>query len=210
MRIRFALAFVLSAAAAPAYGQRPGPVYHGAGYDIVLPARCRLAQTESKPANGYRMQMYAFKSENAFVIVERFNSLAIPDTSLATRRAMLQFARVAVLGKAAEITPEGEPSDFERGDRLGLRLPVRMPARDTNDGNVHGTVEVSVARNGEIEMWMVMVFDRRHTAATAAAGERVLDSFSLTHAPPAEAEAGATLGGSKDASAENKAGKAER
>lgn len=209
MRTYFALAFLAITVASPVHGQRAEPVYHGAGYDIVLPARCRLASSESRPANGYQMQMYVFEGANAFVFVQRFNSLEIPDTSLATRRAMLQFARVGMLRASGRITPRGEPADFERGDRLGMRLPVRMTLGNTKEGAVDGTVELSVARRGDLSMWMVMVFDRRRNA-TAALGERVLDSFSITDAAPVEAEAGTTFGGSKDVSAENKAGKAGR
>jgi hypothetical protein len=211
MRNYIALAFLAVTTAAPAAAQRPQPVYHGAGYDIVLPARCRLTKTQTRPADGYETELYGFESDNAVVVVERvnMNRLGIADTTLATRRAMLQLARVGMVGRLGRITIQGEPADFERGDRFGLRLAVSVPPKDRTENTVYGTVELSIARQGDPHMWVVMYLDRRRGAANASAGERLLESFSLTHAAPTEAEAASTVEGSKDASAEDKGGKAD-
>ena len=86
-----------------------------------------------------------------------------------------------------------------------MRIPVSLPPEKGRSFTYHGITEMSVARRGSLDLWVVMVVDRRRSAAATSAGERVLDSFTLT-----DAAAGTTLGGSKDAAAENKPGKAER
>jgi hypothetical protein len=188
MRTYFALAFLMAATAAPVHGQRAQPVHHGDGYEIALPARCTPIRTESKTRNRFQVQIYSFGNENTVVVVERIHSLEVPDTSMATRRAMLQLLRVGMLNASGEVTVLGEPRDFESGDRLGVRIPVSISPDDAKDDPIHGTVEISVRREGELEMWTVMVLDRRRNASTAAASERVLDSFRLTAARPLVAE----------------------
>ncbi|HYH78983.1 MAG TPA: hypothetical protein VEX86_04280 [Longimicrobium sp.] len=205
MRNYFALAFVLSAAAAPLDAQSARPAHCGEGYEIVLPARSVAGSTESESNGRIASRMSMFANENTLVIVGRMTALEIADTTLATRRSMLQLGRVGMLGKAGESATFGEPRDFEDDDRVGVRIPVSLPPEKGRSFTYHGIAEMSVARRGSLDLWVVMVFDRRRGAAATAAGERVLDSFTLT-----DTAAGTTLGGSKDAEAGNKPGKAER
>ncbi|HET7231250.1 MAG TPA: hypothetical protein VFJ16_14675 [Longimicrobium sp.] len=179
MRNQLALAFVLAAAAAPAHAQRPLPVYHGEGYDIVLPAKCRPAVTESSREDGDRTRTYLFGGENTFVVVVRYAMAEISDTSMATRRAMLQLARVGMMQASGDVTLLGDLRDIQRDDRLGMRVAVSMPPDKERNFTMYGIAEMSIARQGNPELWMVMVMDRRRDAGTGVAGERVLDSFRL-------------------------------
>lgn len=190
MRTCFALAFLMSAAAAPGHAQRAQPVHHGDGYEIALPAKCRPLPAESMRTHvpdDIEVPLVA-AGENTLVMVMRRGFDEIGDTTLATRRAMLHLARVGMLRAASgTMVTAGEPREFERDDRVGIRIPVTMPAKD-GDVTVHGMAEVSVARRGEPVLWVVMVFDQRRDAAATAAGERVLDSFHVTAAAPSVAE----------------------
>ncbi|HEX6746918.1 MAG TPA: hypothetical protein VF092_06440 [Longimicrobium sp.] len=136
------------------------------------------------------MQTFAFvadeQGEGVVVLHVRFTMT--DDTTFATRRAMLQLARVGMLQAAGEVTPQGEPREFERGDRVGLRIPIRIEQGETCgcDGPGYGVAELSVAREGGPEMWMVMyVGTHGGPAASSAAGERMLDTFRLTAAQEA-------------------------
>jgi hypothetical protein len=192
MRTCFALTFLMAAAAAPVHGQRAQPVHRGDGYEIVLPTKCRPVPAEELGARSSEDDIetpLVAAGENTLVMVMRrgFDEIG-DDTTLATRRAMLHLARVGILRAASSrMAVAGEPREFERDDRVGIRIPVTMPAKDGGP-TVHGTAEVSVARRGEAVLWVVMVFDRRRDATVAAAGERVLDSFHLTEAAPSVAE----------------------
>jgi len=188
MRNYIALAFAVFAFAAPLQGQRGQPVYHGDGFDIVLPSECKPAgtQTESSAKDGYHMRMSLFGNDKRAVVVARFGIEEISDTTLATRRAMLQLMRVGMLQASGEMTMTGEMREFERGDRVGWRVPVSVQPDGEREFTAYGTAEMSVARQGRLEMWMVFYLDHRQDAA---AGERVLDSFRLTDAEPGQAEA---------------------
>ena len=192
MRNHLALAFVLAAAAVPAHAQRPQPVYHGNGYDIALPGRCTPAGTKSGIEARYRTEMSMFDCGGTLVLVGHFSWREIEDTTLTTRRAMLQLVQSGMLhSSSAEVTVVGQPLEFERADRVGTRLSVSMVPERNRDETFYGTAEVSVARGGGLELWMVLFMGPKHDAATGAAAERVLDSFHLTGAPPVVAESDA-------------------
>jgi hypothetical protein len=184
MRVRFTLPILLLAAASPVAAQSSGPVYHGAGFDVVLPAQYKPAETTSQATRDYRIQMSMFADDESALVVGRFISVAIRDTSLASRRALLQLTRAGMLQAAGEnVAMEGDPRDFERDDRLGIRVPVRIQGEHEA---VHGVTEMSVAREGGLELWLVMYMDKR-SGKGVSTGERVLDSFRITGAPPEEA-----------------------
>ena len=185
MRVRSTLSIFLFAAAAPATAQTPAPVYHGTGYDVVLPARYEPAETTSGDHGDNREQVSVFRNEQSVLFVGRFSSGDLQDTSIATRRAFLQISRVALLEEAGkDVALDGEPRDLERGDRIGMRITVTVPDDSTGE-LMHGVTEVSIAREGPLELWMVMYLDRRADRALSTA-ERVLDSFHITGAAPEE------------------------
>ena len=98
---------------------------------------------------------------------------------MATRRAMLQLARVGMMQASGDVTLLGDLRDIQRDDRLGMRVAVSMPPDKERNFTMYGIAEMSIARQGNPELWMVMVMDRRRDAGTGVAGERVLDSFRL-------------------------------
>lgn len=185
MRIRFTLPILVFAATAPAAAQSTTPVYHGMGYDIVLPARYKPAETTSSGDGDSRQQISVFANDESALFVGRFSSNDLQDTSLATRRAFLQISRVAMLNEAAkDVTLDGDPRDVERGDRIGVRISVTMP--DDRTGQLrHGVMEMSVTREGPLELWMVMYLDSRDGRGVST-GEQVLESFRITGAPAEE------------------------
>lgn len=186
MRMRFALPILLFAAAVPAEAQSSGPVYHGTGYDVVLPGRYGPAESTSTDDGDTHGQVSVFTNDESLLFVARYSSVDFQeDTSLATRRALLQISRVAMLHQAGkDLTLDGDPRDVERGDRFGVRISVTVPD-DSTGQLLHGVTEVSIAREGPVELWMVMYLDRR-AGRGVPTGERVLDSFRITGAPPEE------------------------
>jgi hypothetical protein len=184
MRVCITLPILLLAAASPAAAQSPAPVYHGTGYDVVLPARYKPAETTSSADGDSRQQVSVFTNEQSVLFVGRFSSTELQDTALATRRALLQISRATLLHAGGkDVTLDGDLRDFERGDRIGLRVPVTM--LDDAGRPMHGVTEMSVARGGPLELWMVMYLDSREGRGVST-GERVLDSFRITGAPPEE------------------------
>lgn len=210
MRVHLALAFLLCAAAAPVHAQRDQPVHHGDGYEIVLPAKARpmaTSQARALSSGGRSQTQLVAVNQNTFVMVMRGRVDELHDTTMATRRAMLHLARIGMLQAASgEAEPAGEPREFEVGDRLGVRIPITMrPGRGRNF-TLRGTAEVSVARQGDAVIWVVMVVDQRNNPGARAAVERVLDSFRLTAVTPLAAE-GSVAGGKGSAAASDLAAK---
>lgn len=192
MRIPFALAVVTFAMAAPVHAQRGPEVHRGDGYEIGLPAKARpMATSQSRSlASGGRAEMQLLAvNQNTVVMVMRSYVEELQDTTMATRRAMLHLARVGMLRAASdEADLTGEPQEFEVGDRVGVRIPITVrPGRGRNF-TLRGTAEVSVARQGEAVIWMVMVIDQRDDSGARAGVDRVLASFRLTEAAPRIAE----------------------
>lgn len=192
MRTCLALAFAF--AAAPLHGQRAQPVYHGQGYDITFPGRCTAGGMKSGMEDGFRSEMATFACDNTVVIIGRYGSREVEDTTLATRRAMLQLARVGMLhGSAADVTVLSE-REFERGDRVGTRMSVRMKPDEEGEEAFYGTAEISVARAGGLALWIVLYLAPGKNAATGPAADRALDSFHLTDVPAVAVERGAERG----------------
>ncbi|HSU16097.1 hypothetical protein [Longimicrobium sp.] len=178
MRIRIALALALCAAAAPLHAQRGDSVYHGAGYDLVLPARYRFLSTRDAAGNGYQLRTYVFGNNAGAVMVLRMGlSRELNDTSIATRRAVLQIMRAAMLQAAGNMRLDGEPAEIVRDDRVTLRTPVVFAA----DGRqVRTQMDLSVSRQGPVVAWMVLAVRVRPGPRDEEIAARALDSFRVT------------------------------
>jgi hypothetical protein len=207
MRIHLALAILTFAAAAPVHAQRGPEVHRGDGYQIVLPAKCSpmpISEARALASSDHAETQLMAVGQHTLVMVIAGRVDEIQDTTMATRRAMLHLARAGMLhaasGDAAVI---GEAREFERDDRVGVRISVTLPPDRGRNFALHGTAELSVARRGGAEIWVVMVFDERDNPATRATAERVLDSFRLTEAAPRRiAEKGSVAeGGESDLAA---------
>jgi hypothetical protein len=178
MRTRIALALALCAAAAPLHAQKADSVYHGAGYDVVLPARYRFVNSTDGEREGVNYRMYIFGNDAGGVLVIRMEPRQqIGDTSIATRRAVLQLMRAGMMEAAGEMRMTGEPVEIVRDDRVTLRSPVVATA---NGQTMRTTIDISVSRRGPVSMWMVMPMREHPTPRGDAIGLRALDSFSLT------------------------------
>ena len=180
MRNRIALALALCAAAAPLHAQRADSVYHGPGYDLVLPARYRYITSHDRVEEGERIRAYVFGSSGGALVVVRLEpGTQLTDTSLVTRRAVLQIMHAATVQKAGDMRLTGEPVEIVRDDRVTLRAPVVM-ARD--GVTVRGTVDLSVARRGPVVVWMVTAVREHPGPRDEETARRTLDSFALTGA----------------------------
>lgn len=178
MRTRIALALALCAAAAPLHAQKADSVYHRSGYALSLPVRYRFMESNNGERQGVQFRMDIFGNQSGAVLVIRMETRQqISDTSIATRRAVLQLLRAGMMEAAGEMRMTGDPTEIVRDDRLTMRAPVVLT---THGETIHTTVDVSVARRGPMVMWMVMPVSERSTPQSTAVGQRALDSFSLT------------------------------
>jgi hypothetical protein len=178
MRIRIALALALCAAAAPLHAQKADSVRHGAGYELTLPAGYRFMESNNGVRQGVQFRMDIFGNNTGAVLVIRMETRQqISDTSIATRRAVLQIMRAGMMEAAGEMRVSGEVSEIVRDDRLTLRAPVVLTTRGET---INTTVDISVARRGAMIMWMVMPVHEHPTARNEEVARRALDSFSLT------------------------------
>lgn len=177
MRIRIALALALCAAAAPLHAQ-PGSAYHGPGYDLMLPARYEFMTSLNTVQNGQPMTLYLFGSDAGGLMVIRANLPAtLSDTSMATRRAMLQLVRAGMLQARGDVRLEGEPLEIVKDDRITLRTPITMVQQGES---LRGTADVSVSRRGSPSVWVLIAFQREAGDYDENVAKRALDSFRVT------------------------------
>jgi hypothetical protein len=177
MRTRIILALALCAAAAPLHAQKDGPVYHGAGYEVVLPARYRLINTRNTVRDGQPMSTVVFGNGDGMVMVIRSALPHVDDTTLVTRRAMLQLARAGMQQAGDGMRLDGEPADILRDDRVTLRVPIVF---ENKGESVRGTADISVSRRGRPVLWVLIAVHQGGGRRGGAAGARALDTFRLT------------------------------
>jgi hypothetical protein len=188
MRTHLALAATLLAvAAAPARAQGGAPPFHGNGFDIVLPPGYPPMVTQHTSEEGRDMEVFiSSKGENSALIVFHtgMEDVGMNDTTLATRRALLQLARSGMDGAQGDMRITGEPEEVTRDDRVAIRMPVKM---DVQGQPATGWAEVSIPRRGPVGMWMVMMASVTPGAADRKAVTEVMDSFRLTGDGPTSA-----------------------
>lgn len=189
MRTRIALALALCAAAAPLHAQKADSVYHRAGYELSLPVRYRFMESNNGERQGIQFRIDIFGNQSGAVLVIRMEPRQqVRDTSIATRRAVLQLMRAGMMEAAGEMRVSGEVSEIIRDDRLTLRAPVVLTTRGET---VNTTVDMSVARRGAMIMWMVMPVREQSSARGDEIAQRALDSFALTEEADALTDANA-------------------
>ncbi|HEX8693128.1 MAG TPA: hypothetical protein VF746_11950 [Longimicrobium sp.] len=105
---------------------------------------------------------------------------AMGDTSLATRRAGLELLQSLFVRGDDWIRLEGDGREIVTEDRVARRSPVTV---DLDRASLHGIADISVPRQGGLEVWMVLYAAVERTPAVEAAAARMLDSFRVKPAP---------------------------
>jgi hypothetical protein len=181
LTLHAAAAVVVCAATPPLAAQS---VYHGPGFDIAIPGRFEASQSIMGSPDEVLVKLYSFKGERSAVIIAqmRLPESAFHDSTLAGRRALVRLGRGSMLREGSWAVADGEPSDFDRDGRVGMRVPISVPPREPGQRTAYGTAEISVPRQGGLDVWNVMVFGPERSSETAAVADRVLDSFHLNGA----------------------------
>ena len=108
---------------------------------------------------------------------------ALADTTLETRKFVLQQARTTLLAanQSAWIELTGAPREIVSDDRVTLRSPATLRLEGLPP--LQGTVDMMIQRRGGMVLWIVARAAPRRTPAFDAATERILDSFRITQRP---------------------------
>ncbi len=182
MRTHLAIALALCAAlAAPAGAQN---AFAGRGFLIALPYGYPAMEEqvdEDEDGGGIETFVSARDDKSIVMVMHVPVDEQINDTTLATRRALLQLARAGMDQAQADMRITGEPREVVHEDRVALRMPVKMEA---DDQVLLGRAEVSVPRRGDVAVWMIAVMSTAAGAELHATAERVMNSFRLSGPMP--------------------------
>ena len=177
MRASIFAALAILCAAVPSSAQEATKVYRGEGYEVTVPAECEPGVWAA--TNEFaEMQPIHCGGRKRVLFVSRVRPMGEPDTTRAKRVADFADTREGLAEQlGADALSEG--TEFERPDRLGWRMDVRI---SRNQLTFRGRAEVSFDRSDNRRLWIVLFVDRTGAADTMAVADRILDSFRITGA----------------------------
>jgi|GEM_PF-2465949 len=150
-------------------------------FTITLPPDFKPPLASTKTQDGNAWDTFGAGTEEAWLVVLAIQPRQQPagfQPTLANLRAVARQARAEMMQSQGDTRITGEAREILLPDRVTLR----MPAANGRNGQA-GTIDISVPRNGPLQVWTVSYQAKDRGPAADSAAARVLDSFRFTDRP---------------------------